>query len=352
VSLRKLRTQDHYKAVARELAAAGLTWREEFRGKHACLVISVNGREETEIISITPSDHRAPMKARARIRRRIKEWKAETGTLASAPVSAGVPTLEVETTVDSTFDLELRELDGEPRALDIDLALRLGFTRPRDIRKLIERNMEEIQSFGTCATVARVIRGNEVTEYWLNEEQALLVASMSDAEHAAKVRRMVIKVFVAWRRGQLQVPEELTRVFGIVRQLNHKVTETEKAVAEIQNYLTNPGSALVPSFNFAGSVTALEIITMAGVPADQRVRGTSLAVTLRMKDFCLDHGLTSVKTPSSIDASERRRFPRDAAQQWLTGPTQGAEFIRGHVAKRRAERGAMGQMSLILGGKR
>jgi hypothetical protein len=100
-------------------------------------------------------------------------------------------------------DIGLAFFEGEPRARDLDLAERLGFTRTRDIRKLIERNLAEIESFGTCATVAQVVRGNSVKEYWLSEEQALLVAALSDAGRAPAVRHMLIKVFVAWRRGQV-----------------------------------------------------------------------------------------------------------------------------------------------------
>lgn len=100
-------------------------------------------------------------------------------------------------------DVALTVFDGDPRALDLDIAKRLGFGRPRDIRKLIERNRSELERFGTCATVARVVRGNAVEEFWLNEEQALLVAALSDAERAPEVRHMLIKVFVAWRRGHL-----------------------------------------------------------------------------------------------------------------------------------------------------
>lgn len=105
--------------------------------------------------------------------------------------------------MDTVADIVLTPFDGEPRARDIDLAERLGFKRARDIRKLIERNMSELSAFGTCATVAQVVRGNPVTEYWLNEEQSLLTAVLSDAERAPAVRHMLIKVFVAWRRGNL-----------------------------------------------------------------------------------------------------------------------------------------------------
>lgn len=103
-------------------------------------------------------------------------------------------------------DVELTVFDGDPRALDLDIAKRLGFGRPRDIRKLIERNIAELERFGVCATVAQTSGpkgGRPGNEYWLNEEQSLLVAALSDAERAPEVRHMLIKVFVAWRRGHL-----------------------------------------------------------------------------------------------------------------------------------------------------
>jgi hypothetical protein len=94
---------------------------------------------------------------------------------------------------------------GVSRARDLDIAEPLGFGRPRDIRKIIDRHAAELEAFGTRATVARVIKGERgsttSTEYWLNEEQALLVSVLSDAQNATAVRAMLIKVFVAWRRN-------------------------------------------------------------------------------------------------------------------------------------------------------
>lgn len=103
----------------------------------------------------------------------------------------------------SVRPIDLKTFDDGPRARDTDIAARLGFKRPRKIRELIERNKAELERFGTCPAVGHVVKGNPVTEYWLNEEQSLLIATLSDAEFAADVRHMLIKVFVAWRRGQL-----------------------------------------------------------------------------------------------------------------------------------------------------
>ncbi len=111
---------------------------------------------------------------------------------------------DVYTPSAASTEVALREVDGEPRVRDLDLAEKLGFDRPRDIRKLIERNIVEIERFGTCATVAHVVRGNPTKEFHLNEEQALLVSVLSNAPNAAAVRAMLIRVFVAFRRGELE----------------------------------------------------------------------------------------------------------------------------------------------------
>lgn len=99
--------------------------------------------------------------------------------------------------------IDLKTFDDGPRARDTDIAARLGFKRHRKIRELIERNKAEFERFGSIAPQRGAYRGKEFDEYWLNEEQSLLAATLSDAEFAADVRHMLIKVFVEWRRGQL-----------------------------------------------------------------------------------------------------------------------------------------------------
>lgn len=106
--------------------------------------------------------------------------------------------------VPPTSEIALREMDGEPRVRDVDLAEKLGFDRPRKIRELIERNMAEVEMFGSSAPRRGAYRGKAFTEYFLNEEQALLVSVLSNAPNAAAVRAMLIRVFVAYRRGQLK----------------------------------------------------------------------------------------------------------------------------------------------------
>ena len=85
--------------------------------------------------------------------------------------------------------LTLTPIGGEPRIFDLTLAERLGFEQPRDIRKLVKRNLTKLQRFGLCATVARCIEiGNgakrEVKEFYLNQKQAVWVCMKCETDHA------------------------------------------------------------------------------------------------------------------------------------------------------------------------
>ena len=103
----------------------------------------------------------------------------------------------------------LTQVEGEPRVRDIDLAERLGFERPRDIRKLIDRNMQKVLRYGLCATVARSTGGRSATEYWLNRRQMMVVCMAADTVNAIEVQDAMIVVFDAFVCGEL-VPRTLT----------------------------------------------------------------------------------------------------------------------------------------------
>ncbi|MBS1029446.1 phage antirepressor KilAC domain-containing protein [Gluconobacter albidus] len=96
--------------------------------------------------------------------------------------------------------------DGELRVLDTDLATRLGFDRPRDIRKLIKRYEAELGKMGTCATVARVIRGNETEVYYLNKKQAIFITAKSETAEATEITIEIIEKFDAYERGEVVTP--------------------------------------------------------------------------------------------------------------------------------------------------
>jgi len=109
------------------------------------------------------------------------------------------------------WKLQALTSDDEPRVRDTDLAERLGFQRTANIRNLIKRLEAdgEISGISCRSTVKRqlVNGGSEreytVNEYWLTESQALMVAIHSKTDAAKKVRKDMVRVCMAARRGLL-----------------------------------------------------------------------------------------------------------------------------------------------------
>lgn len=88
-------------------------------------------------------------------------------------------------------------IENELRILDIDLAQRLGFERPRNIRKLINRYLNELDEMGTRATVERVINGGKAKEYYLTA----LVENRRSCLHgktSADLIRQIWRIKIWW----------------------------------------------------------------------------------------------------------------------------------------------------------
>jgi len=135
------------------------------------------------------------------------------------------------------MQLTIQLVEGEPRVHDLILAERLGFERPRVIRELIERNKPELERYGglPCGTAnPSPLGGRPATEYWLNEAQALLICIRSDAEHAADVREEIIKVFVAWRHGELVPASSQVTLTAIGELFDEKLSPVVRDIANVQ----------------------------------------------------------------------------------------------------------------------
>lgn len=145
--------------------------------------------------------------------------------------------------------------DDDPRILDLRVAERLGFDRPRKIRDLIERNRAELETYGTLAPrrgAQRRANGatHEVTEYRLNEPQVLLVCMLSRTPAAAAVRQEVIEVFMAWRRDVLD-PAKLALSLRDMDRARRLVSECRRvngprAAQVMWRDLGLPGAAPTP----------------------------------------------------------------------------------------------------------
>ena len=97
----------------------------------------------------------------------------------------------------------LEIFEDEPHLKDIYIGQRLGFSRPNDIRKIIERNIIELSSYGTLrhrvATEQSGCLQRKIKSYWLNEAQALLISMKSETPRSPTVRKELIDLYMAYR---------------------------------------------------------------------------------------------------------------------------------------------------------
>lgn len=241
----------------------------------------------------------------------------------------------------------LTEFEGEPRARDLDIAERLGFAEPIDIRKLIRRHACELQGHGVLATMAKTSGregGRPSTEYWINEEQALLISIFSGARNAAAVRTMLIKVFVAWRRGHLEGMagfelDENTRsaIGGIVKSVVHKEIGTVLPKMVEAKFAETYGA-------FTPGVTAGEVVKMAGVADRRGLRGIARFVSDRMRLYSARNG-AMVKL-AELGMSRAFVFDIATAREWLLADG------KAEIEKRVAERRGQGALHLVQPSKK
>lgn len=104
----------------------------------------------------------------------------------------------------SSSAFPLTVLSGEPRVYDIILGERLGFDRPINIRNMIKRNMDKLQTFGPLSIVERVINGGNAREFYLNQKQSIFICMKSETDRAFDVQVEIVRVFDAYLNGELK----------------------------------------------------------------------------------------------------------------------------------------------------
>jgi hypothetical protein len=100
-------------------------------------------------------------------------------------------------------DVEGAVVDGQWLVRDVALGERLGLERPTNIRAIISKNREELESLGLVHVVrAPIVSGKgrvtEVTEYLLNQAQVLLIAMLGRTPASRALRAHMIAVYNAW----------------------------------------------------------------------------------------------------------------------------------------------------------
>ena len=147
-------------------------------------------------------------------------------------------------------NLVLTPINGEPRIQDVLIGHRLGFDRPRDIRKLIERNLEKLNKINHCATVARRPEngGREVTEYYLDRKQSIFICMKSETDKAFDVQMEIIEVYDAHLDGADQHRHTLPQDFAEALQL---AADQQRIIQQQQEQL----QIAVPKVAFHDQVT-------------------------------------------------------------------------------------------------
>ena len=322
---------DCLNAVIAVLEENGIQYAVGDGGKHPRIDFEINGRRCRTSVPKTSGDFRAPLNAASDVRRLIKGVQAETEPMAQeACVSeAGA----------SVTDIALVEQGGEPLALDTDIGTRLGMARPTNIRQLIRQHRAELEQFGilhVAGANSSAPRGRgrpAEAEYLLSEEQALAIATLSQAPNAPVVRAMLIRTFVAWRRGHLAPSSDISsELVRLVRTMAAELADVKAAAELALETAARIGSEKIAATVDLGlTVTSDDLIVMAGIKPGQRVRGTSRMVTNRMLAFTSGHGC--FKTPTHLNPSAPWRFPREKGSQWLFGADLGAEQIRNQIER-------------------
>jgi hypothetical protein len=211
-------------------------------------------------------------------------------------------------------------LYGEPRLPDLVLARRLGFEKPHNIRKLIERNMAELESYGPLPAEptnilrdgekSRRHRGRPGTAYLLSEAQCLVACALSRTPAAAQVRREIVHVFMAWRAGA--TPEAMI--------MRHLANHAEVLPAGDVAFLIAPVTAVILDALSAFESDASDMED--GADAEPSLSGINVTPTYGIGLFNLDLEANGDEAEPTLGAPEHHP---------LRPPFAGPRHVSRHV---------------------
>lgn len=177
-------------------------------------------------------------------------------------------------------------------------------------------------------------KGRPSVEYVVTLDMAKELAMVENNDQGRQVRRY----FIQCERAAKGIPhgtlEQIRRTDGVARMVAGKVTALQRWTETVP---------AVAGLDLGGTVSAYQMIEMAGVPAHERQRGTAQMVTKRMIGFCADRQMACLRTPAELNPSRPYRFPATAVGAWLLGEDRGLELIRSQVDRMKAKKAAKGR---------
>lgn len=327
----KIRAGDVFKQLRRvlqEFRIDDADWSVVDKRPHPELTVRYCGLERRMNFSGTPSRQLTARNEAHKLRRMLKDM--QMAALGGEPAPAPLPV------VADTTDIGVHMIEDNPLVLDVELGERLGMADPRLIRRTIRENEAEIAAFGVIASRAITPGqqgGRPGTAFYLNEEQALAVCSLSRAPNAPAARAMLIRVFVALRRGQLPAFNQQALARQMAAIMEDKIAKALPALVEsrVEALL----SALVQSRSSAvvNMVPALTVIDWAGIINRHGLRGLSVTVSNALRRFHADRGV-AVQL-ASLATETRYVFDPALSRQWLD--QGGRRLIQRVVAEKQGQ---------------
>lgn len=105
---------------------------------------------------------------------------------------------------------DLRIIEGRARLADLRLARALDI-KPIEIRKLLHRRRADLAGYGQIVGAPAPGKRTADSEYWLSEQQSLVVCVLANCPQSAAVHRELIDLFAEHRLAMLR---ECRLIFG------------------------------------------------------------------------------------------------------------------------------------------
>ena len=134
-------------------------------------------------------------------------------------------------------NLTVYTVASELRVRDEDVGTLLEFSRPRDVRKLVDTYREKLLTMGTLPVFQEATTGRPSETTYLNRDQALYITLKSETEKAFEVQMEIIRCYSQYLDGKLQMSStsEIDLISSHLEALQDREREVLAALKSIRD---------------------------------------------------------------------------------------------------------------------